>query len=119
MMWTREWKLSWEVRPRQNQCKKNSACRSAVAQGDDSVVTELCLEELNKHPNNKHFSCLFSIKLKCCGIVNFTDWAGSKWQEKNTQLKVPLSCCKEGENTRTCNSKAGFDASKINQQVIP
>ncbi|KAK2569408.1 Tetraspanin-11 [Acropora cervicornis] len=56
------------------------------------------------------------IELKCCGIVNFTDWAGSKWQEKNTLLEVPLSCCKEGESTSTCNSKAGFDASKINQE---
>ena len=119
-MWNREWKLFWEMRPRQNQCKINSTCRSAVAQGDDdTVVTEFCLEELNKHPNNKHFSCLFSIKFKCCGIVKFTDWADSKWKEKNKLLEVPLSCCKEGESTSTCNSKAGFDASKINQEVIP
>ena len=99
--------------------QKNSACRSAVAQGDDTVVTELRLEELNKHPNNKHFSCLFSIKLKCCGILNYTDWAASKWQEKNKELRVPLSCCKEGGNTTTCNSGNGFDPSKINQEVIP
>lgn len=59
------------------------------------------------------------IRLKCCGIVNFTDWADSKWQGKNTQLKVPLSCCKEGGNTTTCNSNDRFDPSKINQEVIP
>ena len=98
--------------------KPVAACRSTVAQGDDTVVTELRLEKLNKHPNNKHFSCLFFIKLKCCGIVNFTDWADSKWQEKNKLLEVPLSCCKEGGNTTTCNSERGFDASKINQEVI-
>lgn len=56
------------------------------------------------------------IRLKCCGILNFTDWAGSKWQEKNKLLEVPLSCCKEGGNTTTCNSEEGFDPSKINQE---
>ncbi|KAK2569410.1 Tetraspanin-11, partial [Acropora cervicornis] len=56
------------------------------------------------------------IRLECCGIANFTDWAGSKWQEKNPRLKVPLSCCKEGGNTTTCNSEGGFDPSKINQE---
>ncbi|XP_068674091.1 CD151 antigen-like [Montipora foliosa] len=54
------------------------------------------------------------IRLQCCGSLNFTDWEKSKWRQQNPDFKVPLSCCKEGENTTACHREDGFDESKIN-----
>lgn len=53
------------------------------------------------------------IRLECCGASNYTDWDESKWKEVNKDNKVPLSCCKKDENTRTCNKVSNFDKNKI------
>lgn len=46
------------------------------------------------------------IRLECCGASNFTDWLESKWIKNNPPKKVvPLSCCREGANTTTCNEE--------------
>ncbi|KAL9955400.1 hypothetical protein ACROYT_G036714 [Oculina patagonica] len=56
------------------------------------------------------------IRLKCCGLSNYTDWLGSKWKENNKDKRVPLSCCKEDANATTCNKEEGFDKSKIHTE---
>ncbi|XP_073246180.1 CD151 antigen-like [Porites lutea] len=43
------------------------------------------------------------IRLDCCGAFNSTDWKDSKWIKNNDGKEVPLSCCKEGANSTTCN----------------
>lgn len=58
-----------------------------------------------------------SLKLKCCGSLNYTDWLNSKWRRKNPDFRVPLSCCKEGANTTSCNEDTGFDPSEIHDKV--
>lgn len=117
-MLTRELKFSWEMRPKTS-AKITRPVKVPLHRELNALVHELLLEKLKKPSNDKRFSRLFFIKLKCCGIGNFTDWADSKWQEKNPQFTVPLSCCKKGGNTTTCNTLQGFEASKINQEVIP
>ena len=58
------------------------------------------------------------LKLECCGSSNYTDWEGSEWRKINTEKKVPLSCCKEGKNTSTCNNDTGFNLDNIHTKVM-
>lgn len=53
------------------------------------------------------------IRLECCGSSNYTDWRESEWKKLNPTKRVPLSCCKEGKNTSTCNNDTGFDSDNI------
>ncbi|CAH3107278.1 unnamed protein product [Pocillopora meandrina] len=63
-------------------------------------------------PTNQNVDSL-QIRLECCGASNYMDWDQSKWKEVNKDNKVPLSCCKKDENTRTCNKVSNFDKNKI------
>ena len=58
------------------------------------------------------------LKLECCGSSNYTDWQASEWKKSNPTKEVPLSCCKEGKDTSTCNAEAGFNLDNINTKVI-
>jgi len=63
--------------------------------------------------------CSFSfLKLECCGSSNYTDWRESEWKKLNPTKRVPLSCCKEGKNTSTCNNDTGFDSDNIHTKVM-
>ena len=33
----------------------------------------------------------FSFKIKCCGLVSYSDWFTTEWASRNQS--VPLSCC--------------------------
>ena len=59
-----------------------------------------------------------SLKLECCGASNYTDWEGSEWKKINEKKKVPLSCCKEGKDTLTCNNATGFNSDNIHTKVM-
>lgn len=85
-----------------------------------AIIRERVLSVIGKERNIMQGTIFrFSfLKLKCCGSLNYTDWDNSKWQQKNTAFRVPLTCCKEGGNSTSCNAINGFDPSKIHDKVI-
>ncbi|KAG6930341.1 tetraspanin 16 [Chelydra serpentina] len=85
-----------------------------------SIVLDKSLTALKKkYSGYKHDDIVshgwnaFMLKLKCCGVHNYTDFSGSAFQIR-TNLTYPKSCCKDPTSS-ACNGR-NVSSVVINQE---
>ncbi|KAM9115086.1 tetraspanin-16 [Pangshura tecta] len=86
-----------------------------------SIILDKSLTSLKmKYSGYKHDDIVsygwnaFMLKLHCCGVQNYTDFAGSAFQIR-TNLTYPKSCCKDPTSS-ACNGR-NVSSVVINQEV--